>query len=314
MKYKTFIDGQEGTTGLKIYDRISKRDDLELIHIENDQRKNIEARLEKIKEADITFLCLPDIASKEIVERVDSCSRILDTSTAHRTDQEWVYGLPELSEGQKERIKQSNRVAVPGCHATGFITLVKPLTALEIVPKSYPFDCHSITGFSGGGKKMIAQYTEENNRMGFNAPKQYGLGQNHKHLEEMTTLSGIDYPPAFHPIVADYYSGMLVTVSLHTRLLNKKTSPSGIKEAFERYYKGQPLIKVLEYDEEKEKGFLEANRLTGSDSLQIFILGNEERIVLAARFDNLGKGASGAAVQCMNIMLGCPENAGLELG
>ncbi|MGI6731824.1 MAG: N-acetyl-gamma-glutamyl-phosphate reductase [Anaerovoracaceae bacterium] len=313
MKHKIFIDGQEGTTGLKIFDRIKSRNDLELITIESENRKNIEARLEKIKEADITFLCLPDQASKEIVERADGNSRILDTSTAHRTHEDWVYGLPELCPEQRDRIRSSNRIAVPGCHATGFITLVKPLTALGIAPKDYPFDCHSITGYSGGGKKMIAQYAEDAKTIELEAPRQYGLSQSHKHMKEIVKQSDIEFPPSFHPIVADYFQGMLVTVSLHTRLLEKKVTVSELHEIFSDYYKEQKLIKVADYDEDAEKGFLESNRMGGKDSLQIFVVGNDERITLVSRFDNLGKGASGAAVQCMNIMLGCPEDTGLVL-
>jgi len=311
--YKIFIDGQEGTTGLKIRKRLQERKDLELLLIAEEDRKEPEARLDLIRRADITFLCLPDAASREIAELAPSGRRILDTSTAHRVDKNWVYGFPELNGTQKERIGKSDRVAVPGCHATGFIALVKPLTALNIIDKDYPLACHSITGYSGGGKKMIAQYEEDGRDGSLSSPRQYGLFQNHKHLPEMQVMAGIDSPPAFHPVVADYYSGMLVTVPLHTRLMKKKRSLSELREEFEEYYQGRPLIRVRKADEKPADGFMAAGALAETDILEIHILGNEEQITLMARYDNLGKGASGAAIQCMNIMLGLPEEMGLAI-
>lgn len=313
MAYKIFIDGQEGTTGLKIFQRFKDRQDVELLKIDASRRKDLEARLEMVSQADITFLCLPDEASKEIAEKAGRDARILDTSTAHRTNPGWVYGLPELNQDQREKIKGANRVAVPGCHATGFILLAAPLISLGIAENTYPFSCHSITGYSGGGKKMIAQYEEPVRAEDLYSPRQYGMGQIHKHLPEMTTIAQLAYPPIFNPIVADYYCGMLVTLPLHTRLLAKKLKPAELHEIYRQYYSEQPMIKVMEYGLDPERGFLSANRLADSDDLQLFVYGHEERIILAARYDNLGKGASGAAVQCMNIMLDLPERKGLHL-
>ena len=311
MSYKIFIDGQEGTTGLKIHKRLKGRTDLEVIEISNNDRKNLEARLFMMKQADVTFLCLPDAASREIACSADKDWRILDTSTAHRTDKNWVYGFPELDKTQRDKIRESNRVAVPGCHATGFISLVKPLVSLNLIEKDYPFVCHSITGYSGGGKSMIAQYESKDRDFSYDSPRQYGMDQNHKHLPEMIAITGIDYAPSFHPIVADYYSGMLVTISLHKRFLKKKVNAEGMQRLLSEYYKDQLMIQVKKFGEKPADGFIAANQLTDTDGLQIFINGNEELITLMARYDNLGKGASGAAIQCMNIMLSIPENEGL---
>ncbi|HVI42373.1 MAG TPA: N-acetyl-gamma-glutamyl-phosphate reductase, partial [Anaerovoracaceae bacterium] len=308
-----FIDGQEGTTGLKIHKRLQGRNDLELLAIAEEERKDPEARLELMKQADISFLCLPDAASREIAERADKNWRILDTSTAHRTDKNWVYGFPELDGSQRNKIKESNRVAVPGCHATGFISLVKPMISLNIIDKDYPFTCHSITGYSGGGKSMIAQYKEENRAVSFDSPRQYGLDQNHKHLAEMIAITEIGFAPVFHPIVADYYSGMLVTISLHSRLMNKKLKPQELRQELSEYYKNEPMIQVRNFGEKPADGFMAANVLAETDGLEVYVLGNEEQITLMARYDNLGKGASGAAIQCMNIMLNLPENTGLVI-
>ena len=311
MVYKVFIDGQEGTTGLKIHNRLKNRADLEILTIAETERKNLESRLEMIKMADISFLCLPDAAAKEIAAMAGEESRILDTSTAHRTNPHWVYGMPELEKNQREKLKAANRVAVPGCHATGFISLVKPLIELGITDVDYPFTCHSITGYSGGGKAMIAQFEEENRNTSLNSPRQYGLDQNHKHLPEMIAMTGISHPPAFHPIVADYYSGMMVTVPLHTRLLSKKKSAAELQQALEEYYQGQPLIKINPFGEKPKDGVMTAGDLAGTDGMEICIYGHDGQITLMARYDNLGKGASGAAIQCMNLMLNLPETAGL---
>lgn len=311
MAYKIFIDGQEGTTGLKILERFQKRDDIQLLTIDSEKRKDVESRLEMIKKADVTFLCLPDTASKEIVAVAPKEARILDTSTAYRTHEEWVYGFPELNKEQKQRIAQSNRVTVPGCHATGFIALVYPLIQMGIAQKDYPFTCHSITGYSGGGKKMIGAYEDDDRDEELNSPRQYGLSQNHKHLKEMIGITGVDYPPVFNPILADYYSGMLVTVPLHGRMLKEKIDPQGLQQKLSEYYGGESMIRVVEFGKEPESGFLGANSLSGKNTMELFTFGQEEQMVLAARYDNLGKGASGAAMQCMNIMLGLPEEKGL---
>ena len=307
MAFKIFIDGQEGTTGLKIINRFEDRDDVIILQINKDKRKDIDARLEKVHKADITFLCLPDEASREIVQMASSNTRIIDASTAHRTSLNWVYGLPELCADQRMKIRASNRVAVPGCHATGFVLLVNPLLALDIVDKDYPFLCNSITGYSGGGKKMISQYEAIKRGIEFNSPRQYGLGGNHKHLAEMTSITGIAYPPIFNPIVSDYYSGMQVTVPLHRRLLRNRIGPKELYDELWEYYKNQPMVKIMDYELKPEVDFIAANELSNRDDLQIHVFGNEEQIVLVARYDNLGKGASGAAIQCMNIMLGLPE-------
>lgn len=313
MGHKVFIDGQEGTTGLKIQKRLQDRDDLELLSIAESDRKNPEARLEMMKKADISFLCLPDAASREIAAMADKDRRILDTSTAHRTDPDWIYGFPELSKIQSEKIRGANRVAVPGCHATGFIALVKPLVSLKIIDKDYPLVCHSVTGYSGGGKNMISLYEWEHRDHLYDSPRQYGLDQNHKHLPEMTAVTGVGYPPAFHPIVADYYSGMMVTVTLHSRLMDKKLDPERLRQALAEYYQNRPVIRIKETDEGLEDGFMAANALADTDGMELHVLGNKDLITLIARYDNLGKGASGAAIQCMNIMLGLPEEKGLVL-
>lgn len=311
MRYKIFIDGQEGTTGLKIQKRLQGRDDLEILKIAEKDRKDPASRLEMMRHADISFLCLPDAASKEIVEMAEPDMRILDTSTAHRTNKDWVYGLPELSRIQRETIAGSNRVAVPGCHATGFISLVKPLISLQNIDPDYPLVCHSITGYSGGGKSMISKYEEANRDSFLDSPMQYGLEQNHKHLAEMIAVTGSSFPPVFHPIVADYYSGMLVTVSLHSRLMKKKRKPEVLRDELADFYKDQPLIRVEQWGQKPEDGFMAAGALAEKDGLEIYVLGNDEQITLMARYDNLGKGASGAAIQCMNIMLHLPETKGL---
>ena len=306
---KVFIDGKEGTTGLKIFERLGRRSDLELITLPEELRKDTGARKECIDSADIVFLCLPDAAA---IEAVSLCGnekvRIIDASTAHRTDPAWAYGFPELSRAHREKIENSKRVAVPGCHASGFISLVYPLIAGGIVSPDYPFVCHSVTGYSGGGKKMIAEYEAEGRSAELDSPRQYGLSQKHKHLPEMQKICGLEYAPVFNPIVSDYYSGMCVTVPLHVRLMAKKMNANQLKEYFTEYYASHNFIKTVQ----ESKSYLPANPLVGTNRMEIYVDGNDERIVLASVFDNLGKGASGAAVQCMNIMLGMDERTSLE--
>ncbi len=306
---KVFIDGKEGTTGLKIFERLGRRSDLELITLPEELRKDAGARKECIDSADIVFLCLPDAAA---IEAVSLCGnekvRIIDASTAHRTDPAWAYGFPELSRAHREKIENSKRVAVPGCHASGFISLVYPLIAGGIVSPDYPFVCHSVTGYSGGGKKMIAEYEAEGRSAELDSPRQYGLSQKHKHLPEMQKICGLEYAPVFNPIVSDYYSGMCVTVPLHVRLMAKKMNANQLKEYFTEYYASHNFIKTVQ----ESKSYLPANPLVGTNRMEIYVDGNDERIVLASVFDNLGKGASGAAVQCMNIMLGMDERTSLE--
>lgn len=311
-KYKIFVDGAVGTTGLRIHERLSEADDIELLTLPEEQRKDLSARLQKVAEADLTFLCLPDEASKELVAQAPKNARICDTSTAHRINPDWVYGFAELSE-QREKIKQANRVAVPGCHATGYIALIRPLVEKGVLPADYLPICHSLTGYSGGGKSMIADYQNPQRPQAFDAPRVYGLALKHKHLPEMQALTLMQNPPIFTPVVADYYSGMLVTVPMPLNALQAVKSGEEIANLLNDYYKGNPLINVHSFQDLPEDGMLSANAFSGKDNLEIFVYGNSTQILLVARFDNLGKGASGAAVQCMNIMLGREEISGLEV-
>ena len=305
---RVFIDGSSGTTGLQIAKRLAADPDLELIRLSEGARRDPTARREALNAADIAFLCLPDAAAIEAVDMVqNSHTAIIDTSTAHRVSDGWVYGFPELS-GQRERIRASKRVANPGCHASGFIALIAPLRQCGLLPADAALTCFSLTGYSGGGKKMIAQYREDDRSPLLSAPRQYGLGQSHKHLPEMQALCGLTRAPLFCPIVADYFSGMEVSVPLYAdQLLG---TPAMVREAYRDLYTG-PVIRFA--DEADEDGFLSAGALSGRDSMEISVSGNDERLVLTARFDNLGKGASGAAIQNMNILLGRDECAGLVL-
>lgn len=314
-KTKIFIDGSEGTTGLRIYERFEGRDDMELLRISSELRKDTAERARLINESDITFLCLPDAAARESVSLVENENvRIIDTSTAHRTESGWAYGFPELSEQHRAAIRDGKRVAVPGCHATGFISVVYPLIAGGILPKDYPVAAFSLTGYSGGGKKMIAEYEAEGRHGDIDAPREYALTQQHKHLKEMQAVTGLAKAPLFSPIVADYYSGMVVSVPLYTEYFTKCKNPQALTEYFAEYYGGEKFIKVDETNGAAlYGGMLAGNSLSGWDGLKIVITGNEERVVLSAQFDNLGKGASGAAIQCLNIMLGCDEAKGLNL-
>ena len=315
MKTKIFIDGSEGTTGLRIYERFEGRDDIELLRISSELRKDVNERKRLINESDITFLCLPDAAARESVSLVENENvRIIDTSTAHRTEEGWAYGFPELSKEHRDAIKNGKRIAVPGCHATGFMSLVYPLVAGGLLPKDYPVAAFSLTGYSGGGKKMIAEYEDESRNKDTYAPREYALTQQHKHLKEMKAITGLVREPLFSPIVADYYSGMVVSVPVYTEFLAKCKNPKEMTEYFANYYKGQKFVKVVENgNEDLYGGMLAGNTLSGWDGLKIYITGNEERMMLSAQFDNLGKGASGAAVQCLNIVLGCEEDKGLVL-
>lgn len=298
---KIFIDGSAGTTGLKIFDRLKNRDDIELIILPDDKRKDVKIRQEALNSADIAFLCLPDDAAIESVNLVENNSTILiDTSTAHRCDENWAYGFPELGEEMLEKLKKSNRIAVPGCHASGFIALVHPLIKNGFIDKDICLSCHSITGFSGGGKKMIAEYEDKGRNAFFDSPRQYALGQNHKHLKEMKKITGLTNPPIFCPIVADYYSGMLVTVPLFKKDLLNNKGIGDIKQLYKSIYNTE----IVSYsDDISENGLMASNSLSGLDSMQITVEGNEDRILLIARYDNLGKGASGAAIECMNIKM-----------
>ena len=314
-KTKIFIDGSEGTTGLRIHERFGQRDDIELIPISTELRKDVEERKRLINQSDITFLCLPDAAARESVSLVENENvRIIDTSTAHRTEDGWAYGFPELSPVHRNKIKEGKRIAVPGCHATGFISLVYPIVSQGILPSDYPVAAFSLTGYSGGGKKMIAEYESDERPVELDAPREYALTQKHKHLKEMKKITDLSREPLFSPIVADYYSGMVVSLPLYTDYLKKETSPEKLAKFFAEYYAGEQFVKVMPYGAEEElKGMMAGNGCSGWDGLKIFVTGNEERVVLHAQFDNLGKGASGAAIQCLNIMLGCEESKGLNL-
>ncbi len=312
---KVYIDGQAGTTGLKLFDRIKDRDDIELLMIDPAKHRDNAERARLINESDVTFLCLPDAASIEAVSFVENPeTRIIDASTAHRTNPDWAYGFPELSPAHRERILTAKRVAVPGCYASGFAAIVYPMIQSGFLPKDYPLTCHAVSGYSGAGKGAIAVYESDDRPAEFDSPRQYALGLNHKHLPEMQKVSGLEFPPVFNPLVCDYYAGMVVSVPLHRRLLNGKPSIEQIHEMFEKHYDGQRFVKVraLQGADVLENGFLPANTLAGTNLLEIFVCGNDERILLASRLDNLGKGASGAALQCFNLMTGAPEETGLE--
>lgn len=309
---KVFIDGSAGTTGLRIVERLSARDDLSLIILPDDKRKDPEARKEALHKADIAFLCLPDAAAMEAVALAEgSDCVIIDTSTAHRTNEGWAYGFPELS-GRKDKILSSKRIANPGCHASGFVALVEPLVQAGLLPKDAELCCFSLTGYSGGGKNMIAEYESEARDPLLTAPRQYGLTQQHKHLKEMAKIAGLHTLPVFSPIVAPFYSGMEVTVPLFTHQLSceKKDAVAAVKEIYQNTFRG-PIVHVS--DGASENGFLSAGAFSGKDTMEVSVFGNEDRIILVSRFDNLGKGASGAAIQNMNLILGVDETTGLTI-
>ena len=305
---KIFIDGSAGTTGLRIYERLEKREDIELISLPEELRKDTKARASALNESDISFLCLPDSAAVEAVGLINNGNTaIIDTSTAHRTAEGWAYGFPELS-GYREKIRNSKRIANPGCHASGFIALVAPLVENGIIDREAKLTAFSLTGYSGGGKKMIAEYEGESRDALLNAPRQYALGQNHKHLPEMMKVCSLSNAPVFCPVVAPFYSGMEVTVMLFKSDL--KAGEEDIKRTYKEIYRDGVLKFV---DGGDESGFISAGSLSGRDSMEISVFGNADRILLVSRFDNLGKGASGAAIQNMNILLGIDEKTGLEI-
>lgn len=307
---KVYIDGQEGTTGLKILERFKNRTDIELLRIDEDKRKDNDERKKMINSSDYTFLCLPDAAAVEAAAMADERVRVIDASTAHRTNPDWAYGFPELGKDFREKIAKSNRVAVPGCYASGFASMVYPLVKLGIMPKDYPVSVHAVSGYSGAGKKAIAVYESGDRPSDFNSPRQYALTQQHKHLPEMQKICGLEYAPTFNPLVCDYFCGMVVSLPLHTRLLSKKYSSADIRNALSEFYKDSFFVKVMP-EGEPEDGFIGANNLAGTNFMEIFVNGNDDRLIINSRLDNLGKGASGAAVQCLNIMMGIDEKTGL---
>ena len=309
MKPIVYIDGKEGTTGLQIYDRIGARDDITLLLIDEDKRKDPVERQKLMNAADLVFLCLPHAAAREAVTLVTNpATRIIDASTAHRTSPGWDYGFAELSPRHRAAIQASRRVANPGCHASGFIAIVYPLVACGLLPPDALLSCHSITGYSGGGKKMIAQYEAPDRPAELDSPRQYGLSQTHKHLPEMQKLCGLAYAPIFNPIVADFYKGMAVSVPLHSAWVGGRSAEK-VRQALAAHYEGQALVHVA--PEVVCDGMLASNPLAGTNEMELCVCGNAERMTVVARFDNLGKGASGAAVQNMNLMLGFAEKAGL---
>ena len=307
--HKIFIDGSNGTTGLRIRERLSQRSDLKIMSLPEEIRKDPAARKEILNSCDVALLCLPDAAAVEAVEMIENPHvRVLDTSTAHRTNPDWVYGFPELSAERRAAILESKRIAVPGCHASGFIALVHPLVRAGVLPADALLSCHSVTGYSGGGKKMIAEYRDEGRDVQLDAPRQYGLTQQHKHLKEMQCITGIDYAPIFSPIVSDFYSGMVVTVPLFRQQLRSGAGIEDLRAIYEKTYSG-PVVFCAN---KSENGFLAGNAAAGTDRMHICVHGNAERILLTACYDNLGKGASGAAVQLLNLILGANETEGLE--
>lgn len=306
-----FIDGSAGTTGLRIYERLSARQDLELMTLPDAVRKDPAARKQALNSCDVAFLCLPDAASMEAVSLIENEHvTVLDTSTAHRTVPDWAYGFPELGAEFQEKLLRSRRIAVPGCHASGFIALVSPLVRAGLLPADAFLSCHSITGYSGGGKSMIAQYESAELDPLLGAPRQYGLPQTHKHLKEMQAMCHLDHAPIFCPIVSNFYSGMVVTVPLFKEQLAKGAGMAEIKAAYTAQYQG-PMVQYRETMD--ENGFLSGAGLSGRDRMEVTVCGNEDRMLLIARYDNLGKGASGAAVQCLNLVLGVEPTTGLEL-
>ncbi|MBQ6150312.1 MAG: N-acetyl-gamma-glutamyl-phosphate reductase [Mogibacterium sp.] len=307
--YKVFIDGAHGTTGLRINEYLAGRPDIQIMEIDPEKRKDIEARVHMIKEADVSILCLPDQASREIAAAAPADSVIIDTSTAHRTDPDWTYGMPELTAGHREKIRSSTRIANPGCHASGFILLVRPLIEAGLLDRDDLLTCFCVTGYSGGGKKMIADYEDDDRAAALDSPGQYALGQSHKHLPEMVAMTGLEHAPCFSPVVADFYSGMVMTVPVHGSMLRNGAGIKDVKEALHMRYDAEPLINVN--DEAPESGKVYSNPMAGSNGVEMYVTGNEERILLIASYDNLGKGASGAAVQNLNIVLGTEETAGL---
>jgi N-acetyl-gamma-glutamyl-phosphate reductase len=315
MNYKVFVDGSEGTTGLKINERLALHPNIELLTINSDLRKDTAERAKFLNMSDISFLCLPDAAAISAVQLVTNPNtRIIDASTAHRTNPDWSYGFPELSTEIRQKIQSGGRVAVPGCYATGFNSIIFPLVSVGIIPTDYPVVCQSVSGYSGGGKSLIAKYEigrEPQDKL--KSSQYYSLSLSHKHIPEMQQISGLANPPLFYPAVGDFFSGMLVTVPLHRRFLSKKLTATEMHSFYTDYYKDAVFIEVMPLGGEGylDSGFLNCTACNGTNNLQLFIFSNDEQILLMARLDNLGKGASGAAVQCMNIMLGQDESAGL---
>jgi len=314
VKYKIFVDGQFGTTGLKIHEMLKSRNDLELLVIEEKDKKNIKVKQDLMNQADLVFLCLPDVAAKKSVKLITSTkTKVIDASTAHRTKVDWTYGIPELNIDQRELIKHSNRVCVPGCHATGFIMAINPLIENNIISKNQKLICHSITGYSGGGKALIDIYESAENKDKFKSQRPYALNFDHKHLPEMKYVLGLDTSPLFMPSVGSFHQGMLVMSYLVKDDLLNEVSKKNIIQMYKSYYKNDVFVKIIEDNiEYLDEGLLDAMKCNNTNRIEISIYENNEYMIVISRLDNLGKGASGAAIQNMNIMLGLDENLGLK--
>ena len=316
-KTKVYIDGSEGTTGLRINERFEGREDIEILKIDSELRKDPEERKKFINASDITFLCLPDAASIEavsLIEKDNDHTVMIDASTAHRTEEGWAYGLPELGESFREKIRTGNRIAVPGCYASGFLMDVYPLIKMGFIDEEYPVCVNALSGYSGAGKKAIALYESPDKTVDLEAPRMYALAQKHKHLKEMQKIAGLKEAPLFVPVVDDYYSGMIVTFPIYVSRMKRKVTPEALRDAVAEYFAGEQFIHVMPFGSEEEtNSFFSANAFSGYDDARIYVTGNDERILVSSIFDNLGKGASGAAIQCMNLRLGLPEETGLNL-
>ncbi|MGN6086690.1 N-acetyl-gamma-glutamyl-phosphate reductase [Trinickia sp.] len=315
MSTKVFVDGQEGTTGLKIFEYLSRRTDVEVLRIEEAKRKDLDERRRLINASDVTFLCLPDVASRESAGLVQNEKTVLiDASTAFRTHADWAYGLPELAPAQRERLRTAKRIAVPGCHASAFVLGMRPLVAAGVVSPDFAAHCYSITGYSGGGKKMIADYEAAEPNPKLQSPRAYALALGHKHLPEMAAHTGLAAAPIFTPIVGPFYKGLAVTTYFTPNQLAKRVGPRDVQALFAEYYQGEAFVRVAPFDAEHnlDEGFFDVQANNDTNRVDLCVFGNEERFVTIARLDNLGKGASGAAIQCMNLAIGADEQLGLQ--
>ncbi|WP_233865015.1 N-acetyl-gamma-glutamyl-phosphate reductase [Paraburkholderia adhaesiva] len=314
MSTKVFVDGQEGTTGLKIFEYLSARADVEILRIDDAKRKDVEERRRLINASDVTFLCLPDVASRESASLVDNDRTVLiDASTAFRTSADWAYGLPELTRAQRERVRNAKRIAVPGCHASAFVLAMRPLVEAGLVAPDFAAHAYSLTGYSGGGKKMIAEYEAGDNAK-LMSPRPYALGLTHKHLPEMAAHGGLSSAPVFTPIVGPFYKGLVVTTYFSPKQLTRRAKPQDVQALFAEYYAGEQFVRVAPFnaDENLDNGAFDVQANNDTNRVDLFVFGNDEQFVTLARLDNLGKGASGAAIQCMNLAIGAPEETGLK--
>ncbi len=314
MSTKVFVDGQEGTTGLKIFEYLSPRTDVEILRIDDAKRKDVEERRRLINASDVTFLCLPDVASRESASLVENDRTVLiDASTAFRTQADWAYGLPELTKAQRDKVRKSKRIAVPGCHASAFILAMRPLVEAGLVAPEFAAHSYSLTGYSGGGKKMIAEYEAGGNAK-LASPRPYALGLTHKHLPEMAVHGGLKSAPVFTPIVGPFYKGLAVTTYFSPKQLTRGAKPQDVQALFAEYYAGEPFVRVAPFnaDENLDAGMFDVQANNDTNRVDLFVFGNDEQFVTVARLDNLGKGASGAAIQCMNLAIGAAENTGLN--